>query len=33
MSFYREDGLVRAVKVREPQAQEFIEQLKPADTG
>jgi hypothetical protein len=32
VSFYREDGLVRALKVKEPQAQEFIKQLKPGDT-
>jgi len=32
VSFYREDGLVRALKAKEPQAQEFIKQLKPGDT-
>jgi hypothetical protein len=32
VSFYREDGVVRALKVKEPQAQEFLKQLKPGDT-
>jgi hypothetical protein len=32
VSFYREDGLVRALKAKEPQAQEFLKQLTPGDT-
>lgn len=31
VSFFGADGLVRAITVRTPQAQEFIKQLKPGD--
>ncbi len=31
VSFFAEDGLVRAITVRTPQGQEFIKQLKPGD--
>jgi hypothetical protein len=31
VSFYGEDGLVRAITVQTPQAKEFIKQLKPGD--
>jgi hypothetical protein len=31
VSFYGQDGLVRAITVETPQAKEFIKQLKPGD--
>ena len=32
VTFYGEDGLVRAIALQTPQAQEFIKQVKPGDT-